>query len=231
MTLRVAFVDDEKMARKRLRRLLETLGDVEVVGEHASAEAFLPTMDPASVDVALLDIDMPGVDGLELAAMARRRGVPVIFVTAHEKHAVAAFARGAVHYLLKPVALDALDDALDRVRGRREPATRLALTVGDEVHLVAIAAISHATFDGTLVTVFGDEGRWLSSEPLADLERRLAGHDDFVRVHRRALVSLAHVERLQPQPSGGYLAVMRNGDQVPVARQAARDLRRRSSAL
>ena len=90
--LRVLFVDDEKMARRRLRRLLESLKGVRVVAEHATAEAALADLEPSRVDVALLDIDMPGVDGLELAALARRRGVPVIFVTAHAKHAVEAFA-------------------------------------------------------------------------------------------------------------------------------------------
>lgn len=226
--LRVLVADDEKMARRRLRRLLETVGGVTVVAEARSGEEAAQHLDPAEIDVALLDIDMPDVDGLSLAELAGRRSIPVIFVTAHEQHAVKAFAAGAVHYLLKPLELTALDEALERVRAQRrpEPPARLALTVGDEVHLVDTASISHATFDGTLVTVHADEREWLSSDSLQELERKLAG-GDFLRVHRRALVHLTHVERLEPLSSGGYTAVMRSGAEVPVSRQVARELRKR----
>ncbi len=226
--LRVLVADDEKMARRRLRRLLETVGGVEVVAEARSGEEAAQLLDPAAVDVALLDIDMPDVDGLALAELAGRRAIPVIFVTAHDQHAVKAFAAGAVHYLLKPLELTALDEALERVRARSrpEPPARIALTVQDQVHLIDTAAISHATFDGTLVTVHTEEREWLSSDSLQELERKLAG-GEFLRVHRRALVHLAHVERLEPLPSGGYTAVMRSGAEVPVSRQVARELRKR----
>ena len=227
--LRVVFADDEKMARRRLRRLLEALGDVAILAEERSGEAVAAHLDPAEVDVALLDIDMPGEDGLSVARLAARRGVPVIFVTAHAEHAVGAFERGAVHYLLKPIDLDRLDAALERVRqlraDRDDPLARVALTVGDEVHLVDVTAISHAVFDGNLVTVHTDEREYLSSESLQVLERKLGGA--LLRVHRRVLVSLSHLDRLRPLPSGGYTAVMRSGAEVPVSRQAARDLRKR----
>ncbi|MBO6935979.1 MAG: response regulator transcription factor [Deltaproteobacteria bacterium] len=226
--LRVLIADDEKMARKRLRRLLETAGGVTIVSEARSGEEAAAALDPESIDAAILDIDMPDLDGLQLAELAGRRGIPVIFVTAHEQHAVKAFATGATHYLLKPLALPELDAALARVRDRASPRTpeRIALTVGDDVHLVPTASISHAVFDGTLVTVHAEGREWLSSDSLQDLERKLAG-GDFLRVHRRALVQLAHVERLEPLPSGGYNAVLSSGAEVPVSRQVARELRRR----
>lgn len=226
--LRVLVADDEKMARKRLRRLLETAGGVTIVAEARSGEEAAAALDPEALDLAILDIDMPDLDGLALAELAGRRGIPVIFVTAHEQHAVKAFATGAVHYLLKPLALPELDEALTRVRGRVTPKTptRIALTVGDDVHLVDTHAISHAVFDGTLVTVYAEGREWLSSESLQELERTLAG-GDFLRVHRRALVQLAHVVRLEPLPSGGYNAVLRSGAEVPVSRQVARELRKR----
>jgi len=226
--LRVLVADDEKMARKRLRRLLETAGGVTIVAEARSGPEAAAALDPAAIDVAILDIDMPDVDGLAVAELAVRRSIPVIFVTAHEQHAVKAFATGAVHYLLKPLELPALDEALGRVRERvkAESPQRIALTVGDDVHLIDTSAISHAVFDGTLVTVYADGREWLSSDSLQELERKLAG-DAFLRVHRRALVQLAHVVRLEPLPSGGYNAVLRSGAEVPVSRQVARELRKR----
>ncbi len=226
--LRVLLADDEKMARKRLRRLLETAGGVTIAAEARSGEEAAAALDPDAIDVAILDIDMPDLNGLQLAELAGRRGIPVIFVTAHEQHAVKAFATGAVHYLLKPLELPDLDEALTRVRERStaEAPARIALTVGDDVHLIDTETISHAVFDGTLVTVHADGREWLSSDSLQELERKLAG-GDFLRVHRRALVQLSHVERLEPLPSGGYNAVLRGGAEVPVSRQVARELRRR----
>lgn len=226
--LRALVADDEKMARKRLRRLLEAAGGVTIVTEARSGEEAAAALDPDAIDVAILDIDMPDLDGLSLAELAARRSIPVVFVTAHEQHAVKAFASGAVHYLLKPLELGPLDDALGRVRARiaPTPAARIALTVGDEVHLVDTRSISHAVFDGALVTVHADGREWLSSDSLQELERKLAG-GEFLRVHRRALVQLSHVERLVPLPSGGYDAVLRSGATVPVSRQVARELRKR----
>lgn len=229
--LRVVIADDEKMARKRLRRLLEALGGVEIVAECRSGEEALTHLDASKVDLAILDIDMPGIDGLETAALAARRGVPVVFVTAHAQHAVAAFDRGAAHYLLKPLEPTKLEEALARVRGEApSPAPsspeRIVLTVGGDACFVEVSSISHALYDGSLVTVHAGEKSWLSDESLQELEGKLIG-GEFVRVHRRALVNLQHVERLRSMPSGGYTAIMKGGGEVPVSRQAARSLRKR----
>jgi len=234
--LRVIVADDEKMARKRVTRLLEQLGNTVLVAECRSGEEVLRHLDPAHVDVALLDVDMPGMNGLETARLAGLRGVPVIFLTAHEQHAVEAFQHGAVHYLLKPVDAPRLEQALARLRARTvsgnvtQPDTKLpdrvALTVRGDVVLVPPASITHALFDGELVTVFTAAREYITDESLQDLEARVTG-EPFMRVHRRALLNLSHVERLRAQPSGGYLAVLSGGAEVPVSRQAARDLRKR----
>lgn len=230
--LRVVVADDEKMARKRVTRLLESLGDVTLVAECRSGEEVLKHLDPAQVDVALLDIDMPGMSGLEVAQVAALRGVPVIFLTAHEQHAVAAFEQQAVHYLLKPVDAAQLVRAFERLRGLTKPApaaplpTRVALTVRGDVVLLAPADITHAVYDGELVSVHTAQHGYITDESLQELEARI-GSEHMLRVHRRALLNLAHVERLRSQPSGGYVAVLRSGAEVPVSRQVARDLRKR----
>ncbi len=228
MTLRALIADDEKMARKRLRRLLEAL-EVRVVAECVDGHEALQQLDAAEVDVALLDIQMPGLTGLDVSKLAAGN-VPIIFTTAHQEHAVQAFDTGAADYVLKPIDPARLKLALGRVRtllsdrsGETTDA-RLALNVRGQVRLVAVADISHALFDGELVTVWVSGEALLTERSLADLERRLP--KSFVRVHRRALLNLERVERLQPLDSGGYLAITDNGHEVPVSRQSARSLRR-----
>lgn len=230
--LRVLFADDELMARKRLRRILGAMEGVEIAAECASGEEVLAELERTDVDVALLDVRMGAVSGLDAADAAAEHGVEVVLVTAHPEHAASAFDRGAVDYVLKPVDEARLAKALDRVRARvrvpgADPALeRLALPVRGEVRLVSPDAISHALLDGQLVSVFVAGEALLSELSLNELERRLpAGR--FERVHRRALVNLARVDRLKPLPTGGYLAVTSDGHEVPVSRQAARALRRR----
>lgn len=232
--MRVLFADDEQMARKRMRRLLEAIDGVEIVAECESGEAAMRELDRIDVDVALLDIHMGAVSGLDVSKLADELGVEVIFTTAHETHALEAFARGAVDYVLKPIEAERLEQAIGRARRRRETpravgiaaaATidRVALEVRGEVRLVRPADVTHAIHDGQLVTVSIAGESLLTDKTLTELEALLPG---LMRVHRRALLALAHVDRLKPLDSGGYLAVVSGGHEVPVSRQAARALRR-----
>jgi two-component system, LytTR family, response regulator len=233
--LKVLVADDELMARQRLVRMLSELGDVEVVAVCSSGEDALAQLDVVDVDLALLDIQMPGLSGLEVSEATAEWGIEVVFTTAHPEHALLAFERGVVDYLLKPIEKGRLMVALERAR-QRVPANesapqlvvtpeRLALTVCGEVRLLAPADISHAVLDGELVRVYAGAESLFSDLSLNELERRLP-RGRFVRVHRRALVNLEHVVRLIPQPTGGYRAITRGGHEVPVSRQSARALRR-----
>jgi two-component system, LytTR family, response regulator len=230
--LRVLFADDEEMARVRLRRLLESAGGVEIVCECRSGEEALRMLEAHAVDVALLDVRMGVVSGLEVADAAADLGVEIILTTAHADHAVAAFEKGALDYLLKPIDEQRLAEALGRARARitpphtpaAMPIERLPIASRGEIVLVAPGSVSHAISDGRLVTVTTSDRELLTELTLADLLRHLP---HLLRVHRRAVLALEHVDRLQPQPSGGYLAKMRGGQVVPVSRQEARQLRRR----
>ncbi len=236
MTLRVLFADDEAMARKRMRRLLEAQPDVEIVAECTSGQDALLCLDAHAVDVALLDVHMGLVSGLEVSELAAELGVEVILTTAHQEHAVEAFEQGAIDYLLKPIDEARLARALSRASARIERTSapqgapspsatdRLAIESHGEVHLIDPSDVSHATSDGQLVTLVTGRRELLTERTLSELERRLPS---LLRVHRRALLSLAHVDRLLPQPSGGYLAITKSGHEVPVSRQEARELRRR----
>jgi two-component system LytT family response regulator len=242
--LRVLVADDEAIARKRLVRLLAAMPDVVIAGECADGNEVLGRVRGGAIDVVLLDIQMPELNGLEALQLFPADGPVVVFCTAHEAHAVAAFDVGAIDYLLKPVEAARLRRALDRARARdgrdryrdelvrlqaraREtPLQRLALPTRQGVTLVDPAEVTHATLDGELVTVHTTAGEYLAALSLQELESRLP-RERFARVHRRALLNLAHVVRLEPNEIGGFVARTRDGKPIEVSRQAARELRRR----
>jgi len=233
----VVFADDELVARKRLGRLLSALPDVNVVAECKDGKEVLAALDAhAGVDVLLLDIQMPGLTGLETKALLAEDGPYVIFTTAHPEHALEAFDVGAVDYVLKPIEAGRLKKALDRARerlsgpvgggGAAADLGRLALPTRDGARLLDPSRVSHAVFDGSLVTVHYAGEKLLTDLTLTELESRLSA-ERFERVHRRALLNLECVERLVDQPTGGYLAITTDGQKVEVSRQAARKLRKR----
>lgn len=231
--LRILIADDELVARKRLTRLLAAFPDTTVCGEAADGEAVLAAVRQGGVDVVLLDIHMPGLSGLDALALLPEGSAHVILVTAHADHAVDAFEHGAVDYVLKPVEAARLQKALERVRARLTPRpeapraalSRLPIPTRSGIVLVDPDAISHATLEDELVTVFTTQGDFLTDFTLQELMDRLPP-EGFLRVHRRALVNLAHVTRLEPLETGGYLARTPRGHSVEVSRQSARELRR-----
>lgn len=250
--LRVLVADDEAIARKRLVRLLAAMPDVVVAGECADAHEVLERVRAGGIDAVLLDIQMPELSGLEALQLFPVDGPVVIFCTAHTAHAVAAFDLGAIDYLLKPIEAARLRKALDRARDRdarrryadelarfkargpqetpakpeEKPLDRLALPTRQGIVLLDPLAVSHAELDGELVTVHTADAQYLAALSLQELESRLPA-DRFSRVHRRALVNLEHVVRLEPNEVGGYTARTRNGSAVEISRQAARELRKR----
>ncbi|MHB8874046.1 MAG: LytR/AlgR family response regulator transcription factor [Myxococcaceae bacterium] len=237
--LKVLIADDELLARKRLTRLVLALPGVELVGECKDGDEVLARVKAGGVDVVLLDIQMPGLSGVDALALLPEPAPAVIFCTAHQAHAVQAFDGGAVDYLLKPIEPARLQKALERARermGRRqaapskkEPAAklpRLAISTRQGIVLVDPFAVSHAVLDGELVTVFTAQGDYLTDTSLQELHDKLP-KDRFERVHRRALLNLEQVARLEPVETGGFIARTSRGHPVEVSRQAARDLRRR----
>lgn len=238
--LRVLVCDDEMMARKRVLRLLGELPGIEATIECESGEDVLAKLATEDVDVAILDINMPGITGIETVMKMPEDRPYVIFLTAHAEHAVQAFDVGAVDYVMKPVDDARLEKALARARKELDGAgaaeageariNKLAIATRAGVELVAPGDVTHATFDGALVTVHtaaAAGGRAiLTDDTLQDLEEKLT-KGPFERVHRRALLNLDHVDRLESVDTGGYMAVLSTGKRVDVSRQSARKLRRR----
>ena len=238
LALRVVVCDDELIARRRAARLLSEQPGVEVVAECASGGEVLARLAVEDIDLVVLDINMPGMTGLETALQMPEDRPYLIFLTAHPEHAVAAFDVGATDYLVKPVDEVRLKKALDRARRQLDappgrdahdtaaPLARLAIATRTGVVLLGPDEVTHAVFDGQLVTVHTRDRAILSESTLQELEQRLSA-PHFERVHRRAIVNLLHVERLEPVLSGGYIARIAGGKSVDVSRQAARRLRRR----
>ena len=236
--LRVLVADDEAIARKRLVRLLAAMPDVELAGECADAHEVLERVRAGGVDVVLLDIQMPGLSGLEALQLFPADGPVVIFCTAHAAHAVAAFDVGAVDYLLKPIDAARLRKALERARDRDarrrypdelarfksrgdadKPLDRLALPTRQGI--VLLDPLTCRTPSSTASWSRCTRGRAVPVGAVAAGAGEPPPGDRFARVHRRALVNLEHVVRLEPNEVGGYTARTRSGHAVEVSRQAA----------
>jgi two-component system, LytTR family, response regulator AlgR len=221
--MKLLIVDDESLARLRLRGLLAALAEPswQVVGEAATAQEAMAFVQTAPVDVLLLDIRMPGPDGLRLAAKLKQLPKPpaIIFVTAHAEHALKAFELEAVDYLTKPVRRERLLAALQRVQARLERAAMAATNSPDEPPALIVTdrgrtlrlpliEVLYCKADQKYVTLRTPEHSHLVDESLSDLEQRLAQlGGSFIRVHRNALVSRQAIRALELR-----LRTVREGD-------------------
>jgi DNA-binding LytR/AlgR family response regulator len=236
-------VDDERPALEDLVRLLRASPLVGRVDAAASAEdALLALGGDAAVDGLFLDVRMPGLDGLELARVLRRfeRPPAVVFVSAHDEHAVHAFELAALDYLVKPVSRKRLDEAIERVA--RATGAAAGTATGDALdddllpvdaprggtRLLARNSILYLQAHGDYVRIASDEGRFLLRARLGDLEQRWARHG-FVRVHRGFVVNLRRAVEVRPKLNGTAVLTMVDGAQVPIARRQVGELRRRLS--
>ncbi len=250
--LRVIVADDERPARAFLTGLLATFEGVEVVGEAANGAEAVELIERVAPDLALLDLQMPEVDGLGVVRLLRKERMPLIaFVTAYDEYAVRAFEMNAIDYLLKPVeparlratinrAIERLEHAdwrpadADRLRAASsdyaelQPSSllkRIPVRKRDDIFLVPVDQIVSIVADGELLNLTTKSGdRYTITYRLKDLETRL-DPAQFVRVSRGTLLSLPMIQKLTPQPGGTYVAVLYNGTEHQVSRIRGRVLR------
>lgn len=224
MGLRLLVVDDEPPARARLRRLLAAHADVSVVGEAGDAAEALALAAALAPDALLLDIRMPGTDGLDLAASLPDPRPAVVFVTAHGEHALAAFDAAALDYLLKPVEPARLARALERLRERaagapaapRPVPARLLIPDRGRLHVVLVAEIEWLEAADNYVVVHAGGRAPLLRRTLAGLLADLG--PGFVQTHRSAAVALAHVQGVTLEDGGEALVRLAGGDSVRCSR-------------
>jgi DNA-binding LytR/AlgR family response regulator len=196
--IRALLVDDEAPARSELRYLLAAHKEVEVVGEAAGAAEALALASAVPYDVVFLDVEMPGLSGLEAARLVRGRPErpQLVFVTAHEQYAIDAFAVEALDYLLKPVEPERLAQVVRRLSGPRAapsaPMQKVAVVSGSETVLLDWDAIHYVRADGDYSRVHTYDRSYLCTQTLREVEAALPAAR-FMRIHRSYLVNLAKV--------------------------------------
>ena len=244
--MRVLIVDDEAPARDRLRQLVDDLDGYEVAGEAANGNEAVEVAAAEKPDIVLLDIRMPGLDGIEAAhhMNASERPPAIVFTTAYDQYAIDAFDACAVGYVLKPVRRARLEAALaqasrlarstlDEVAGAPGVESRrdhVCAQIGDRLRLIALDDIDYFRADQKYVAVHHSEGVDLIDESLKSLEEAFG--DRFVRIHRSALVAIARIETLEKTADGKCRIVLRrpsqdDDDALIISRRHVADVRRR----
>jgi two-component system response regulator AlgR len=238
--MRLLIADDEGPARVRLRGLVEEIGGVEVVADAANGREALLLCDELHPDVVLLDIRMPGMDGMEAARhMAGLEPAPaVIFTTAYSEHALAAFDAHAIDYLLKPVRKARLIQALDKAqrltsvqlsavtraaRGAARQRTHISARRGGRIELVEVGDVAYFQAGDKYVSVHHGGGELIIDESLKALEEEFGQR--FVRIHRGVLVARDMITALEKDPQGHYQVLLKGGHRLPVSRRHVSALR------
>jgi two-component system, LytTR family, response regulator len=253
VTLRVVIADDERPARAFLASMLRSFPDVDLVGEADGGAAAVALIEKTGPDLALLDLQMPDVDGLSVVRLVRKARLPLVaFVTAYDEYAVRAFELNAIDYLLKPVEPARLRRTLQRAHERLEHADvrgaeldriqaaamvaagspsppaylrRIPVRERDDIVILTVNDIASVVAHGELLHLTTIAGRRHTvNYRLKDLEARL-DPARFVRLSRGILANLDQLERVSPMPSGTLLATLKNGQKLQISRQRARALR------
>ena len=221
----VLIVDDESLARQRLRQLLHDAPDFDVVGECADARRLAEVVRELRPEIVFLDIRMPHVDGFEAQEAIRSLVRHVVFVTAHAEHAARAFDVAASDYLVKPVTQARFRAALDRIRRTLgEPRSERILLGGRQGGAtVDVNDVSWVEADGAYVVVHASGRKHVLRESMAQILDRL-GAATFVRIHRSAGINLAHVRAIKRGKAKGLEVELNDGRRLPISRRKARDV-------
>lgn len=233
--LRTMIVDDEPLAIERMQVLCAEIDHLQVVGTASDGEAALRLAEKLRPDLLLLDMTMPGLDGLAVARQLGRRAAPpaVIFVTAHEDFAVEAFDLEAVDYVLKPVAADRLERAIDRALARRERGQ--AASAGDwlnefwvphrsELLRIEVDQVERIDAERDYVRLHLGDRSYLLLQTIAGLEGRL-DPARFIRIHRSTILRRDRIRGLRHEGLGVWSAELENGEALRIGRTYLRKVK------
>jgi two-component system LytT family response regulator len=239
MTLRTLIVDDERLARARLVRLLRRREDVEIVGVACDGDEAVLMIAELQPDLAFLDVQMPGLSGFDVIDAVGNRMPAVIFTTAFDQYALRAFEVHALDYLLKPFDEERLGASIDRaaamIRGSRTnpgvrefleqlaPPERFVVRTPGRIVFLPLAEVDWIEAAGNYVYVHAGRERHLIRGTLKAIESRF--DSQFARIHRSAIVNLQRVRELAPRAHGDCEVVLRGGARLPVSRTFAARLR------
>jgi two-component system LytT family response regulator len=240
--MKALIIDDERLARNELRRLLAAHADIEIVGEATDVEDALTKVGALKPELLFLDVQMPGADGFHLLERLEPPLPQVIFTTAYDEFAVKAFEFSALDYLLKPVDPDRLVTALEKLRpgggapleGGAPGAHKLNLEdkvfvrEGDRCWFVTVKNLRLLESEGNYTRLYFDDQQPQLFRSLTAMEERLDPRN-FFRANRKQLINLAWVEGIEPWFSGGLLVKLKGGIKVELSRRQAQDFRERMS--
>jgi len=235
--MKAIIVDDERLARNELRRLLSEFPDIEIVEECDGADTAILAVDKLKPDVVFLDIHMPGKDGFgvleELDYMPH-----IIFVTAYDEYAIKAFDVNALDYLLKPIETDRLKSAIEKVASEISDTVvasdRLGLNNqvfvkdGDKCWFVNLSDVPMFESEGNYVRVYFEKNKPLILKSLNNLESRLDEHV-FFRANRKFIINLNWIESIENWFNGGLMVKLKNGEQVEISRRQSSKLKEMKS--
>ncbi len=249
--LRVVIADDERPARSLLKSMLASHDDVDFVGEAENGAEAIELIEKTRPDLALLDLQMPEIDGLGVVRLLKRNATPMIaFVTAYDEYAVRAFELNAVDYLLKPVEAGRLRETLSRALDRLDradvraddvarletvastmsqqdsaPLERIPVRKRDEIILLPVEQIASIIADGELLHILTAKNeKHTISYRLKDLEARL-DEGKFIRLGRGSLANVAMITKVHSMPGGTYRVTLSNGQELQTSRLHSRILR------
>ena len=242
LPLRVIVVDDEELARALLRELLAAYEDVEIVAECGNGFEAVKAVTEKKPDLLLLDIQMPKLDGFDVLELIGA-DVPVVFTTAFDQYAIKAFQVHAVDYLLKPFGAERLAEALVRARSRiisretlpvkalvseartaRSPLERILIRDKADVHVIPVAKIDYFEAQDDYVSLKVGDKNLLKEQTLAELEQ-LLDPNRFVRIHRRYLLNVARLAKIEQSVTDSRVAVLQDGTELPISRSGYAKLR------
>jgi two-component system LytT family response regulator len=222
--MKALIIDDERIARRELRRLLVGHSEIDIVGEAASGDEALVLIHKHDPDLLFLDIQMPGMTGFDL--LDRLRDAPdVIFTTAYDQHALKAFEVNALDYLLKPIGAARLAAALERLRVRRSRSReQLFLREGERCWIVRIAEIELLESEGNYTRVFFRNEKPLIAGSLAVFENRI-DTTNFFRASRKHIINLNCIQTAEAGMGGNLLVRMQCGEEVALSRRQSSHLK------
>jgi len=239
--MRIIIVDDEMLARGVVREYLSEHADVEIVAECGNGFEAVKAITELSPDLVFLDIQMPKLDGFEVAELAGSK-TRYIFATAFDQYAIKAFEFHALDYLLKPFSQQRFDQALAHARanlgaggetvekmvreasGRNKPLGRVLIRDGAKVHVIPADKIEHVEAQDDYVQIRSEGKSYLKNQRMSELEEQLDA-EQFLRIHRSYIVNIAFVERIEQATKDSHVAVLKDGSRVPVSRTGYQKIR------
>lgn len=235
--MRTLIVDDERLARNELKRLLEPYTKIEIVGEAANAEEALKLIEEQQPELLFLDIQMPGKNGFELLSSIEGKTPEVIFTTAFDEYAIKAFEFNALDYLLKPIDTERLKETIHRIEENQAQPEATAhaneraekvlgendqvfVKDGEKCWFVKLGKIRLFESMGNYVRLHFDDQKPLVLKSLNNLEERLDPNTYF-RANRKHIINLHWIEKIEPWFSGGLLVTLQGGDKIEISRRQA----------